>query len=170
VPNDSLLRKSNFVVQQGFDAPPAASCPTTYSALLFQPRIVGVIAILATVAQSRALFLSLAGLLWWSALLPQWNPFELAYNRFVATRSGLRLGRAPGPRRFAQALAGVISATIAVLLTLGFRTAAIVIELLLIAAIAALVFGGFCVGSYLFHLLRGRRMFANRTLPWAGGA
>ena len=35
------------------------------------------------------------------------------------------------------------------------------------AAIAALLFGGFCVGSFVFHALRGRLASALQTLPWA---
>ena len=34
-------------------------------------------------------------------------------------------------------------------------------------ALGALVFGRFCLGSYLYHLLRGETSFANRTLPWS---
>ncbi|MCA1612435.1 MAG: hypothetical protein ABR610_06380 [Thermoanaerobaculia bacterium] len=34
----------------------------------------------------------------------------------------------------------------------------------------AQVFGGFCLGSFVFHLIRGRGKFAKRTLPWARGA
>jgi hypothetical protein len=30
-----------------------------------------------------------------------------------------------------------------------------------------LIFGRFCLGSYLFLLLTGQARFANRTLPWA---
>jgi hypothetical protein len=37
---------------------------------------------------------------------------------------------------------------------------------LLAVALAALVFGRFCLGSYLFLVLRGDAAFANRTLPW----
>jgi hypothetical protein len=36
-----------------------------------------------------------------------------------------------------------------------------------IQAIAALGIGGFCVGSCAFHVLTGRRKFANGTLPWS---
>jgi len=39
-----------------------------------------------------------------------------------------------------------------------------------IVAIGALLFGGFCFGSFVFHLLRGRAGFAMRTLSWATGA
>jgi hypothetical protein len=38
----------------------------------------------------------------------------------------------------------------------------------LLAALAALIFGRFCLGSYLFLLFTGQVEFANRTLPWAG--
>ena len=34
-------------------------------------------------------------------------------------------------------------------------------------ALGALVLGRFCLGSYLYHLLRGDTSFANRTLPWS---
>lgn len=36
----------------------------------------------------------------------------------------------------------------------------------MIAALAAQIFGRFCIGSYLFLVLTGDRRFANRTLPW----
>ena len=53
-----------------------------------------------------------------------------------------------------DSLAGLLAMTIAALLVFGLRTAAIAVELILLAAVAALVFGGFCLGSYIFHLLR----------------
>jgi hypothetical protein len=40
-------------------------------------------------------------------------------------------------------------------------------EGMLTLAVGGLVFGRFCLGSYLFHLLRGERSFAHRTLPWS---
>ena len=48
--------------------------------------------------------------------------------------------------------------------------AALVLEGFFMVAVGALLFGGFCFGSFLFHLLRGRADFARRTLPWATGA
>ena len=38
---------------------------------------------------------------------------------------------------------------------------------LLVVAFSALLFGRFCLGAYVFHLLRGEAAFANSTLPWA---
>ena len=161
----TLRRKSNFIEQQGFEAPPPASCATTYSTLQFQPRAVAVVVVAGLLTQWWPLFAVLAAVLWWSALFPRWNPFDHLHNRIFARR----LAPAPPPRRFAQTLAGAFALIIAVLIALGLTVAAVVIELVLLAAVAALVLGGFCLGSYVFHLLRGRRVFANRTLPWSSG-
>jgi len=49
----------------------------------------------------------------------------------------------------------------------GWRILAWALEALLLAELAALIFGRFCLGSYLFLLLTGEVRFANRTLPWA---
>jgi hypothetical protein len=40
------------------------------------------------------------------------------------------------------------------------------LEALLLGALGALIFGRFCLGSYLFLLFTGQIGFANRTLPW----
>jgi len=56
---------------------------------------------------------------------------------------------------------------IGVSLLRGWQAAAWTLEGLLILALAALILGKFCLGSYIFHLLRGDVAFANRTLPWA---
>ncbi len=32
---------------------------------------------------------------------------------------------------------------------------------------AALLFRKFCLGAYIYHVLRGQSAFANATLPWA---
>jgi hypothetical protein len=171
---DTLTRKTNFVLQQGLSAPPAASCSLTYSGLLFQPKIVGVLVLLGTVAEASGavatatwIFGVLGGLLWWSAAFPRWSVFDLAYNRLFAMNSGFRLEPAPAPRRFAQTLAGTLSIVIALLIRLHHVVAAFILDALLLAAVAALVFGGFCLGSYVFHLITGRITFANRTLPWS---
>jgi hypothetical protein len=170
--SENLSRKTNFVLQQGLAAPPPESCPLTYSGLLFQPRLVGVVAIIGTVAAAvgavaaaAAIFAGLAALLWWSAALPRWSPFDFVYNKLFA--KSFRLEPAPAPRRFAQTLAGAFSFFIALLISLGHPVAAFILDAVFLAAVAALVFGGLCVGSYVFHLLRGRRTFANRTLPWS---
>ena len=115
------------------------------------------------------MFFALAAVLWWSALNPRHNPFDALYNRFLAPTRGMTLAPAPAPRRFAQFLAGTFAVTIGASLVLGWHTAALIIEGFLIVAIGALVLGGFCLGSYIFHVLSGRSDFAKRTLPWATG-
>jgi hypothetical protein len=60
-------------------------------------------------------------------------------------------------------MAGTFALAIGVSLLVGWRAAAYVLEGMFVAA---LVFGGFCLGSFVFHLLRGRVAFAMNTLPW----
>jgi Domain of unknown function (DUF4395) len=165
------VAKRNFILQQGLSEPPLASCPLQYSALLFQPRLVAIVVLLGVILQEPGVFLALAGLLWWSAVFPRRNPFDALYNWLRSRRPGrIALSPAPGPRRFAQGMAGTFALAIGISLELGWQLTAIVLEGLMIAALAALVLGGFCLGSFIFHLLRGRAAFARRTLPWVRGA
>lgn len=157
----------NFIVQQGFDEPDAASCSPLASALVVQPRVVGVIALVAAVSRSSALFAALAVILIWSALMPRWNPFDALYNLFAARRGSVhRLSPAPAPRRFAQAMAGTFTVAIALALRAGATRTALALEIVLFLAIAVIALGRFCLGSFVFHLARGRVSFALRTLPW----
>ncbi len=159
--------RKNFILQQGLDPPAQESCPVRFSALMFQPRLLGAFFLLAILLQSPAIFLVLSGVLWWNVLLPRLNPFDAIYNRTLANRPGaVRLEPAPPPRRFAQGMAGSFALAIGVLLLLQLETAALVLQVLLLAALAGLVFGRFCLGSFLYHLLRGRTDFAIATLPW----
>jgi hypothetical protein len=159
--------RRNFILQQGLDTPAQESCALRFSALMFQPRMVGSIILLAVILQSPAVFLVLGGILWWNVLIPRLNPFDMVYNRTLADRPGaVRLEPAPLPRRFAQGMAGSFALSIGVLLLLRLGTAALVLQVLLLSALAALIFGRFCLGSFLFHLLRGRSEFAIGTLPW----
>ena len=164
----AMTFKRNFILQQGLADPPPESCPLEYSALHFQPRLVGVIVLAGVLLQQPAIFLALSAVLLWSALLPRWNPFDALYNRTLARRpGGLALGPAPAPRRFAQGMAGTFALAIGIALLQGWKTTAIVLQVLLVVAVAALVFGGFCLGSFVLHVIRGRLAFARRTLPWA---
>jgi hypothetical protein len=49
----------------------------------------------------------------------------------------------------------------------GLNVLAWIFEAFLAVAFSALLFGKFCLGAYVFHLLRGAVGFANATLPWA---
>jgi hypothetical protein len=48
----------------------------------------------------------------------------------------------------------------------GLETSAWVLEAFVLVAIGLVVVGRFCLGSFVFHLLRGNGEFARRTLPW----
>jgi hypothetical protein len=158
----------NFVLQQGLEAPEPASCTRLSSALLFQPRIVGVILVAGVITQSPLVFGTLAALLWWCALLPRLNPFDAAYNLTLGSRpSAPKLGPAPTPRRFAQGMAATFATAIAAALAWEFRITAFVLEGLFLVAVAALAFGRFCLGSFVYHVVRGQVRFAVDTLPWS---
>ena len=164
---DPSVTERNFILQQGFEEPASPACHRQFSALLFQPRLVGLTLLTGLLFQSPAVFLTLAAVLWWSALLPKWNPFDAVYNLLSEAKPGaMRLGPAPGPRRFAQGMAGSFALVIGVALLLGASVFAYVFEALFVVAVGALVFGRFCLGSFLYHILTGRGEFARRTLPW----
>lgn len=160
----------NFVRQQGFEDVSGHTCDFQYPALMFQPRVIGVLVLAAVLLQSSPLFLALSAILWWSTLLPRLNPFDKLYNRLIATRKGRpTLTAAPAPRRFAQGMAATFMLLIGVSLLAGWDTTAWVLEGFLLVALGALIFGKFCLGSYVFHLLTGKREFAKQTLPWGRG-
>ena len=163
-----MTAKLNFVRQQGFrDASPEA-CSFQYPALMWQPRVIGILVLVGVAFQAGPYFLTLAALLWWNAILPAFNPFDALYNRLVAKPKGSpRLTLAPAPRRFAQGIAGAFMLAIGLSLLFGVSLLAYTFEGLLLAALGALIFGRFCLGSYLFLLFTGKSGLANRTLPWS---
>lgn len=167
---------NNFMRQQGFAEEPPEACDMHFEALYFQPRIVFPLVLAATLLQvvsitaSAALHLAISAVLWWNTLAPAANPFELAYNRFIAApRRRTPLVPAPGPRRFAQGMAAAFNLGAALALWYGALPLAWVLQAMLAAAFSALLFGRFCLGAYVYHLLKGRVAFANSTLPWARG-
>jgi hypothetical protein len=120
------------------------------------------------VLQSPIFFFILSAILWWNVILPRWNPFEMFYNRVIAApKARPMLSPAPPGRAFAQGMAAAFMLLAGLALMAGWMLAAYVLEAFLVIAFAALLFGKFCVGAYVYHLLRGRVAFANSTLPWA---
>ena len=160
----------NFIRQQGFETADARSCDWLYTALMFQPRVVGILVVAGVLLQAAPLFLSLSAVLWWSALLPALNPFDRVYAALTGSRSAAP-GLTPPPRRFAQALGATFMLLIGLSLRQGLDTLAWVLEAFVLLAIG-LVIGGsrLCIGSFVFHVLRGNGEFARRTLPWGRGA
>jgi hypothetical protein len=161
----------NFMRQQGFAPEPADACNMHFAGLYFQPRIVFPLVMLGILLQSPAVFLTLSAVLWLNVIVPRFNPFEQAYNRFVAARRGTPpLVPAPGPRRFAQAVAAAFTLAAGLCLIQGWNVASWVFQAFLVVAFSALLFGKFCLGAWVFHILRGEVAFANSTLPWARGS
>lgn len=163
-----MTAKVNFVRQQGFQDATSETCNVQYPALMWQPRMIGLLVLLGLVFQVGPYFIALAALLWWNAILPGLNPFDALYNCLVAKPKGLaRLNPAPAPRRFAQGIAGTFMMVIGLSLLFEMRWLAYAFEGLLLTALGALIFGRFCLGSYLFLLFTRQSDLANRTLPWS---
>lgn len=160
--------KLNFVRQQGIKGASRESCGHQYPGLMFQPRLIGGLVLVGLVVQAWPYFAALAVLLFWNAAVPRLNPFDALYNALVASPKGLpSVGPAPAPRRFAQGMAGSFMAGIAASLYAGWHPLAWILEGFLLVALGALIFGRFCMGSYVFLIVTGQSGFANRTVPWA---
>ncbi|HEX4004245.1 MAG TPA: DUF4395 family protein [Candidatus Acidoferrales bacterium] len=172
----------NFMKQQGFADEASALCDMHFAGLYFQPRIVGSLIVVgialnlagyrmgeaAPIHWAMALFFALSVVLWWNVIAPSLNPFEVVYNRAFALPKGRSpLVPAPGPRRFAQAIAAAFTLIVGISLLQGWNVTAWVFEAFLVAAFSMLLFGKFCLGAYIFLLLRGQFSLANSTLPWA---
>ena len=154
--------------QQGFLEEADSVCDMHFSGLYFQPRIMGPLVVAAIVLQSPIFFFVLSAILWWNVAFPKWNPFEILYNRAIAAPHGKPvLAPAPAPRAFAQGMAAAFTLLAGAALLAGWMMAAWILEAFLVIAFAALLFGKFCLGAYVYHLLRGKIVFANSTLPWA---
>ena len=161
---------TNFMKQQGFAEEPIDDLRAHFDGLTFQPRIVFPSVLLAILLQSPWLHLVISAVLWWNTLVPALNPFELAYSRWIARPRGRApLVPAPGPRRMAQGMAATFNLAAGLGLLYGQTVFAWVMEAFLVVAFSALLFGRFCLGAYVFHLLKGRISFANSTLPWSKG-
>jgi hypothetical protein len=157
----------NFMKQQGFPEEADTPCEMHFAGLYFQPRIVGSLVVLGIILQSHVLFFILSAILWWNVALPKWNPFEMFYNRVLAGPKGRpALSPAPPGRIFAQGMAAAFMLLAGLALVAGWMIWAYVFEAFIVVAFAALLFGKFCLGAYVYQLLRGRIAFANSTLPW----
>ena len=142
-----------FIRQQGVTTPNVDD--NLYSALMLQPRIIGVIVVLGIAVQRPLLFLILSAVLLWSALVPSRNPFDAIYSYLVARPRGLApLDVAPAPRRFAMGMAGTVALTIGIALAVGASHTAWVFEGLFAVAVLQVVFGDVCGAANLFHLLQ----------------
>ena len=152
-----------FIRMQGITAPHVDE--KLYSALMLQPRIIGVIVAAGIVSQSPSLFLVLSAVLLWSALVPTRNPFDAIYNQVVAGPRRLPpLATAPAPRRFAMGMAGTVALTIGIALLAGAAITAWVFEGLFAVAALQVVFGDICGAANLFQMLQ-RSLIARPSHP-----
>jgi Domain of unknown function (DUF4395) len=146
-----------FIRQQGVTTPNVDD--NLYSALMLQPRIIGVIVALGIAVQRPLLFLILSAVLLWSALVPSRNPFDAIYNYLVARPRGLApLDVAPAPRRFAMGMAGTVALTIGIALAVGASHTAWVFEGLFAVAVIQVVFGDICGAANVYLLLTRSQM------------
>lgn len=156
-----------FMQQQGFKVGDEPSAKSHFTSLLFQPRIVGGLIVIATIFQSGLLFLILGIVLWFNAIFPVFNPFERTYDALFGKRKGYPpLPPAPMPRRFMQGMAGTLCLLAAIFILLNWNLAAYITEAFILIAFALLLFGKFCLGAYIYHALKGNISFANATSPW----
>lgn len=150
-----------FICQQGFPVPNAN--PHLYSALMLQPRIIGVVVALGTVFQRPDVFLALAAVMAWAVLVPTRNLFDAIYNYAVPYPRGFPpLRAAPPPRRFAQGGAATLALAIGVALVTGATSTAWILEGAALVAIASVLVRRFCVPAHLYYVLR-------RTSSWMFG-
>jgi hypothetical protein len=165
----SEIAKRQFVRQQGFGDAPAASCAYLYPALMLQPRLLAAVVLLAIVLQSAAMFLILAGILWWNVLVPRRNPFDALYNQVIAAPRNLPpLTPAPAPRRFAQGMAGTLLAGAGLVFLAERPGLAWTVEGVVAVALGALVLGRFCLDRISIICCEARP--ASPTVPSRGVA
>ncbi len=157
-----------FMLQQGFSDADGPACAAHFRGVRFQPSIVGPLLLIGIILQSNFVFAALSVLLWWGVVFPRRNAFEALYDLLVARpRKKEKLTPAPAPRRFAQGMAATFMLLVAVALSMGWYWTGVVFQAFIVVAFVALLFGKFCLGSYIYHLIRGQSKFANATLPWS---
>jgi hypothetical protein len=148
---------SSFVRGQGFLDVDEASSAGWYKALMFQPRLIGILVAAGIALQRAEWFLVLSAILWWNVFLPGLNPFDALHNALIAAPRGLPLLRsAPAPRRFAQGMVATFMLLVGISLLQGWSTIAWIVEALIIVALLDLFFRRFCLGSALFNLIHRR--------------
>ena len=147
--------KIDFIRQQGFTT---EGCQEgLFAALMFQPAVIAGLVIASTALQSPWLFVALAAVLWWGALVPSRNPFDAFFNRVMADPKRLAaMPAAPPARRFSQAVAGTVALTIATMLFAEAFLAAWLLEGVFVVASTSVVVRRFCLPAYVYHLLWSR--------------
>jgi hypothetical protein len=146
------LSTVDFIRQQGFST---EDCQDgLFAALMFQPRVITGLVIAGAVLQSPWLFLALAAVLWWGALVPRRNPFDVFVNRVMTRRIRLAaMPTAPSPRRFSQAMAGTFALSVALARLAGMLRTAWLLEAVFVVASTSVVARRMCLPAYIYGLL-----------------
>src|SRR5262245_48842300 len=160
--------KRNFILQQGLQPPndPVAEA-MLYSALQFQPRLIGALALTGVAFQSSKTFLAIGAVLLCSAVAPRRNPFNALYNYTFGAKRGLLLLRSASPRRFAEAMTSSFAIGIGTLWALEHNNAALGLAAVFVLANAAVALRGFCFGAYLFWRLESIISAISGQREWA---
>jgi hypothetical protein len=152
---------SCFVRGQGFLDVDEALSSGWYKALMFQPKVIGILVAAGIAIQRAEWFLALSAILWWNALFPGLNPFDALYNVMIAAPPRTpRLEPAPAPRRFAQGMAATFMLLTGISLLQGWSTIAWIGEALIVVALLDLLLRRFCMGSSIFNLIHKRHTSA----------
>lgn len=155
-----MKSKLEFVREQGF----ADADVGLYQGLMFQPRAVGVVVAAGVLSQNVWVFAALGVVLWWTAIVRTYNPFDAIYNVTVARPRGLaKIHSGTAPRRFSAGMAGTVALGAAAGIGLGTAAIASPLEILLVVAVAAVVFGRRCAGATLYWRLNSTKLRAART-------
>jgi hypothetical protein len=142
-----------------------------YSALMLQPRMVGLVTVIGILLQAPWLFLALSAALGWSALIPTRSLFDGIYNQVVARpRELARLAAAPAPRRFAGGLAALATLAIGIALLSQAWTVAWILEGLMVVAVIGVVIGRSCAGAELYFAFSRRWSKGMQARPSDTGA
>jgi uncharacterized protein DUF4395 len=151
---DSQIR---FISQLGYRTPNVDN--GWYGALMFQPRMIGVVVTIGVGVASPWVFLTLSSVLWWSTIVPKWNVFDAIYNGLVLRRRGLPpVPPAPAPRQFAQSMAATAAFVTGVALLEHAMMTAWLVEALFAVGVIAAVFKDFCGAAVVYtRIMRARR-------------
>ncbi len=140
---------------QGFacDTDPRVAASARW--LRFTPAMSTLCVITGTVLRSPTVLWSFAVIAGLGAA--GWNVFDKLFNAIV--RRWVRaapLPPNPAPRRFAMAVAAAWSAVASALMAIGLNSAGVAAGIALAVAGAAVATTHFCLGSWLYHLMRRR--------------
>ncbi|MGB7212324.1 MAG: DUF4395 family protein [Gemmatimonadales bacterium] len=147
------------LISQGFSCDTDPRIMVNARWLRFTPTLSTICIIIGTALRSPTVLWSFAFIAVVGAA--GWHPFDALFNAIVRRWvHAPRLGPNPAPRRFAMAVAAIWSAAAGWLMSAGLLRAGVVAGGVLSLAAAIVATTHFCLGSWLYHMLRGRTISA----------